>query len=92
MFLPDYQDQMALDLFAPQHGWRIAYYRMVFQAALREHKRAGLKITKLKIDSEDYLAWLHGRADAPDRRAGFIAAQLQRREVKARTSPIRRLS
>jgi hypothetical protein len=76
VFMPDFQDQAALDLFAPQHGWRLKYYQMVFQASLREHKRAGLKIIKVKIASADYLAWLHGRADSPELRAGFTAALL----------------
>lgn len=76
VFLADFKDQAALDLFAPQHRWGISYYRMVYQAALREHKRGGLKITKLMISVEDYLAWLHGRADTPELRQGFIEARL----------------
>ena len=74
--LPAFEDPAALGLFAPQHGWTLAYYRMVLQAAARAHKTAGLKLRLLKISSEDYLKWLHGRADSPELRAGFIASRL----------------
>jgi len=80
VFLPDFKDQAALDLFAPQHRWGIAYYRMVYQAALREHKRAGLKIIKLMIGVDDYVEWLHGRPDSAELRNGFIASLLAGRE------------
>lgn len=76
MILPDFKDQAALDLFAPQHRWTVSYYRMVLDASTREHKRAGLKITWLKIASEDYLAWLHGREDTAALRQHFIEARI----------------
>ena len=76
IYLPHYTDQAALDLFAPYHKWRVAYYRMVLDASTREHKRAGLKITWIKIGMEDYIAWLYGRPDSTELRAGFIASLL----------------
>lgn len=76
VLLPDYADPAALALFAPDLGWTLTYYRMVLRASARDHKRAGMKIRFLKIASDDYLAWLHGRKDTSALRAGFIASRL----------------
>jgi hypothetical protein len=74
VLLPDYADAAALVLFGAHPGWSLTYYRMVLRAAARDQKKAGHKIRFLKIASDDYLAWLHGRAGTPALRAGFIAS------------------
>ncbi len=72
-----YESQTDLDLTQPDNTWPVSYHQMVTRAVQRTLLKQGAKVHLVTVTAGAFRDWLGDRANTPDHRAEYLAAQVE---------------